>query len=278
MPQILEATPPWLQAGAAFEFSQEGLSMISIPRAQLASNGGRILIGNSATPPGSLHRSPFELLFRRAGGLSRRGRAAVSFLLGLHRARETCNWGFSPPLLFSDCQVRFRRGTPPISSEALGWNREPIRRRNHRRKRKTTQPINNPLKSFLIYMVVGALSLHYYTHQVRSSPTIVLMDSLIVYSITYRVHRLGLRVFLSVISFCRGYPSSLLDRLQSFRNRLMHALNGNRDTDHTATIEEIFDTRIKLSREALLGMRAPGYTADFTPPTLHPRRSQARGR
>ena len=51
----------------------------------------------------------------------------------------------------------------------------------------------------------------------------------------------------------------------------MHALVGNTEEEHNANnIADLFEQRIKLSRNALLGMRTSGYTADFTPPRLQP--------
>ena len=69
----------------------------------------------------------------------------------------------------------------------------------------------------------------------------------------------------------RGYRAGFLLVAQRARNSLMHALVGNKDEEHNANnIEDFFEHRIKLSRNALLGMRTSGYTADFTPPRLQP--------
>ena len=106
----------------------------------------------------------------------------------------------------------------------------------------------------------------------------VLLDALLISGSLQGVHRLVLATChfafprsAGTQGIARGYRAGFLLVTQRARNSLMHALVGNKDEEHNANnIEDFFEHRIKLSRNALLGMRTSGYTADFTPPRLQP--------
>ena len=121
------ATPPWSLARAPFEFSQDGLSTRTFSRPRLADDRTRILQGKLASSPGSLQSPPFETFFCGAWSLSRRGTAEIHFLQRLHRAREAS-------------QVRYHKATPHVNHESLGWNRSPVRRSQHRGRRRRRPP------------------------------------------------------------------------------------------------------------------------------------------
>ena len=182
--------------------------------------------------------------------MSRRGTAEIHFLQRLHRAREA-TLRRQAPTSFSDCQVRYHKATPHVNHESLGWNRSPVRRSQHRGRRR------------------------------RTLCSLVLLDALLISGSLHGVHRLVLATYKIAIyrsagtqGIARGYCAGFLLVTQRTRNSVMHALFGNKEEEHNAkNIEDLFEQRIKLSRSALPGpggMRTSGYTADFTPPRLQP--------
>ena len=183
-------TPPWSLARAPFEFSQDGLSTLTFSRPRLAGDRTRILQGKLAKPPGSLQSPPFETFFCGAWSLSRRDIAEIHFLQGLHRAREAALRS-QAPTSFSDCQVRYHKATPHINHECLGWNRSPVRRSQHRGRRRRRPPQGfQGLKGCLTYLFTWTVVVFYYTSETRNTPLMVLLDALLISGSLHGVHRL----------------------------------------------------------------------------------------
>ena len=177
----------------------------------------------------------------------------------------------SPPKTFHQCGTETPANSEasfavcrPIretTSEALHWDRSPIRRRHHKRRpnkayRSSTNSIFAPLK----YLLVTSCALHYYTSDTRSTFLIIMMDSLIV-TCTSKV----------LMGFALTYLQSLQDRL----NKLQHIITGNPrlllldqlipDQRQTISLENLLqehDETITHSRDYLLSCRPPKETSE----------------
>ena len=99
------------------------------------------------------------------------------------------------------------------TSEALHWDRSPIRRKQHKRRpNKEYRPSFNHSFTLLKYLLVTSSTLHYYTSDNRSTFLIIMMDSLIV-TCASKV----------LMGFALTYLQSPQDRL----NKLQHIITGN---------------------------------------------------
>ena len=140
--------------------------------------------------------------------------------------------GAKLPLLFSDCQVRYHKATPHINHDCIGWNRSPIRRSQHRGRRRRRPPQGfQGLKGCLTYLFTWTVVVFYYTSETRNTPLMVLLDALLISGSLHGVHRLVLATYHIAISrstgtqgIARGYCTRFLLVTQRARNSLMHAL------------------------------------------------------
>ena len=155
----------------------------------------------------------------------RRNRLLLNNLWGCQRAFTGFCFKNSLSRSFSSCQYQSRwpKATTHLArvslfcmatAKSIGWDRTPIRRKQHRRATKRP-PRNFSISPILTVYLVTLITMHYYTTPNRCSPEIILADSLIVYAVaTSAIQKIA-------------QHSPRVDCLYDNWNKYMHALNGN---------------------------------------------------
>ena len=156
------------------------------------------------------------------------------------------------------------------------WDRKPLRRRDFKRRRRRSSTHTNKFTP-LLYLFISAVSVFYYTSPNRSSPVIILLDSLqITYILTPTINRVVPHLKAQFQESISGWEVTM----QSTRNKLAHISHGNTTqttppTRITLNLNELvppdpepwdFQIPPKLSRGFLLQCRN---TIETTPPSTH---------
>ena len=156
------------------------------------------------------------------------------------------------------------------------WDRKPLRRKDFKRRRRCSSAHNNKFTP-LLYLFIAAVSVFYYTSPNRSSPVIILLDSLqITYILTPILNSIVPHLKAQFQESISGWEVTM----QSIRNKLAHIAHGNttqttpptRITLHLNELvppdPEPWDFQIppKLSRGFLLQCRN---NIETIPPSIH---------
>ena len=161
----------------------------------------------------------------------------------------------------SEARFAVCRPIRETTSEALHWDRSPIRRKHHKRRpHKTHRPLFNPSFTLLKHFLVASCTLHYYTSNNRSTFLIIMMDSLIV---------------MHSSKVLMGFALTYLQALQDSLNKLQHILTGNPrlllldqlipEQRQTISLENLLPEQEEIStytRDYLLSFRPPKETLE----------------
>ena len=153
----------------------------------------------------SVHSSRTTVAARRCPGQNSQQWPHLKFLN--HSARED-TFKFKESWINSS----FSRGkSREVEAQTVGWDRTPIRRKQHRSRCKQV-PRRCPTLPSLNYLGLAFLIVYYYTEPCRYNPGIIMMDSLILYHCA------------------KGFCTAYLDALQARLNKTQHSLVGNTTT------------------------------------------------
>ena len=191
---------------------------------------------------------------------------------GAQQSHTGCYHYCLPPIQESQCGTELSAASQsacrPIresTSEAISWDRSPIRRKHRKRKsfRSKSHQIN-PLATSIKYLLITCCIMYYYTSDNRTTIPIVMMDALVVATTCQ-----------ATIGFLTSYLQSLQDNI----NKLQRITTGNprlllldqlipkqKQIISLETLLQNSEDSVTYSRSVLLSHRPP--KADLEVPLL----------